>query len=79
MVPDKNDLGRLIVPPALAVILTLAYFAIFDRWEQTGDPLNSIVAPILGAVGFAIGAGLDRWRLRRIRARAAMPPAEPAG
>ncbi len=77
MVPDKRDLPRLIIPPAAAVILTLAYFAIFDRWEKTGDPINSIVSPILGAVGFAIGVGLDRWRLRRTRATA--PPAEQAG
>lgn len=79
MVPDKNDLPRLIVPIAAAVILTLAYFAIFNRWEKTGDPLNSIVAPILGAVGFAIGVGLDRWRLRRVRTAATTPPAEQAG
>ncbi len=76
MVPDKHDLPRLIVPPAAAVVLTLLYFAIFNRWEKTGDPLNSVVAPILGLVGFLIGVGLDRWQLRRSRAA---PPAEQAG
>ncbi|HLZ69689.1 MAG TPA: hypothetical protein VKV26_07225 [Dehalococcoidia bacterium] len=76
MVPDKHDLPRLIVPPAAGALLTLFYFAIFNRWEQTGDPLNSIVAPILGAVGFLIGVGVDRWRLRRARAA---PPAEQTG
>jgi hypothetical protein len=74
MIPDKSDLPRLIVPPAAAVLLTLLYFAIFDRWEKTGDPLNSIVTTILGVVGFLIGVGLDRWRLQRDRATA--PPAE---
>lgn len=70
---SREDLLQTLLPPAVAVILTLAYFAIFDRWDQFHDPINSIVTMILGTLGFAAGVGLDLLRRRR---RTAAPTAE---
>jgi len=60
----RDDLSHLIVPIVVSVLLTLAYFAVFDRWNHLDDPINSIVTPLLAVVGFAVGVGVDRWRVR---------------
>lgn len=60
----REDLLRTLIPPAAAVILSLLFFAIFDRWTQIDDPINSIVAMIMGLLGFAIGALIDIRRAR---------------
>jgi hypothetical protein len=66
---SREVLLRALVAPAVAVALTLIYFAIFDRWNSLADPINSIVTLALGVVGAAAAAGLDRWRVARVRRR----------
>jgi len=51
-------------------VLVVVYFAIFDRWTAFHDPINSIVAPILGVVGFVVGAAFDYAQAARARKRA---------
>ncbi|MHB8578192.1 MAG: hypothetical protein ACYDCQ_23010 [Dehalococcoidia bacterium] len=71
MPSSRDDLLRTLIPPATAVILTLIYFAIFNRWDQYHDPINSVVVMILGTLGFAAGVGLDLLRRNRRRTPAA--------
>ena len=40
---DREELLRVLVPIVVGVILTVLFFAIFDRWNQVHDPINSIV------------------------------------
>ena len=60
MLPSKEDLPRILIPPVVAVALTLLFFAVFDRWDKLDNPINSLVVPVLGVVGFLVGALLDR-------------------
>lgn len=62
---DRDDLLRTLIPPAASVVLIVLFFAIFDRWTQIDDPINSIAALIMGALGFALGAFIDSRRARR--------------
>lgn len=71
--PSREALSHYLVPPVVAAILTVAYFAIFSRWTSFDNPVSSIVVPILGVIGFAAGAGLDQWRISRAK-RPASPP-----
>lgn len=65
MPASRDDLLRMAIPAASAVVLTVIYFAIFDRWTRIHDPINSIVTMVLGFAGFAIGVGLDTMRRNR--------------
>jgi hypothetical protein len=64
---NRDDLLRTFIPPVTAVLLTLLYFAIFNRWTAIGDPVNSVVTMIMGTVGFALGVLIDIQRARRSR------------
>lgn len=68
---SREDLLRTAIAPAAAVILTLIFFAVFDRWHKLGDPINSAVTIVLAVAGFAIAAGIDRWQVSRRRGGAA--------
>ncbi len=67
MPTNRDDLLRMLIPPATAVLLTLLYFAIFNRWTAIGDPINSLVTMIMGTLGFGFGVFLDVLRVRRSR------------
>lgn len=73
--PSRTALSHYVVPPLVAAILTIAYFAIFNRWTSFDNPISSIVVPILGAIGFAAGAALDQWRINRAKRPATQPDA----
>ena len=74
----REELLRTLVAPVSAAILVLAFFAIFDRWQQLGDPINSIVTVALGLVGFVVGATLDRLRARRGQMASSSTPDTPS-
>ena len=59
MPTSRDDLLRILIAPAVAVVLSLTFFAVFNRWEKLADPINSIVIMILGVVGFATAALID--------------------
>lgn len=60
MLPSKDDLPRILIPPIVAVVLTLLFFAVFNRWDKLDNPVNGIVVPLLGVAGFVVGVLLDR-------------------
>ncbi|HEY8837938.1 MAG TPA: hypothetical protein VIO16_09730 [Dehalococcoidia bacterium] len=80
MPTNREDLLRILIAPAVAVVLSLIYFAVFNRWEKLADPINSIVIIILGVVGFAAAALIDVQRAKRGRRSSNDTSAsEPAG
>ncbi len=64
---DRDELLHIVIPPAVALALMLIYFAASGRWNDVHDPINSIVAMVIGAIGFAAGAAADRVRVGRAR------------
>lgn len=75
MPSNRQDLLRSLIPAVVAVVLTLIYFAVFNRWDKLADPINSIVTIVLGFVGFGVGAVLDIQRARRGRTSTSNPSA----
>jgi hypothetical protein len=67
MLPMWEKLSHIVVPVIVAVLLTLLFFIVFDWWDNLDNPVASIVTPLFGIVGFAVGLGVDRWRLKRGR------------
>jgi hypothetical protein len=65
---SREDLLHAAIAPLAAVILTLIFFAVFDRWHKLADPINSIVTTVLAVAGFGIAVGIDRWQVSRRRA-----------
>ena len=51
----------------MTVVLVLAYFAIFDRWNKLGDPINSIAVLVIAIAVCAIVAAIDIDRMRPAR------------
>lgn len=52
---------------AVALLITLGYFALTGNWTNLGNPIASIVALLAGVIGFAAGQ-LPRAYARRRRA-----------
>jgi hypothetical protein len=51
---------RATVPPVLAGVTMLAFFALTDRWDNLANPVQSQVALFAGILGAVIGIVIDR-------------------
>ena len=60
-----EDFRLLVIPAAIAVVLTLLYFLATNGWERLATPIPGAMAVLAGVIGTVAGVTLDRWRRKR--------------
>src|SRR5690242_5994981 len=63
---DRERPWVAVVPPLTAGLFTLAYFWLFDRWDNLENPIQSQVAIVSAIIGFLTGIAatrIRRWEL----------------
>lgn len=61
----RSDVQALLLPAIIALVIILGYFLLSGNWSNLGNPLASIIAPIGGVIGAAVGVWRDRRRMSR--------------